>query len=196
MASRLAGMCRKFATVVFTSLVAPLLIHQFIQDTPDHGPQSVRPEQAPSPQPELPRPNRTSAVIPPLSQTRQAPLPGWQTAPPAAPQPSEEIRVIASGRGRTPQAALQDALHAALRQAVSTQLDGGPHRGIDPALLEGVLRDGRGSIRDWKELTARKEWGLKGLVYWEEVVIDVHLPSLLDRLRSRWAEGWGSWPPG
>jgi hypothetical protein len=182
MTTKLTEWCKKFGAVVFTSLVAPVLVNLAVRDVPD---ETGRPEPASSRQrealgqnyPSLPDPTPFSHVEP---QPPQQPPSTFPTASPSL----KTVRVIARGVGRTPEAALRDALYAALRQVMASQVDALTWSQKGPDLCAGVLWNGNGVLVSWRNLETRKHWSLKGMVYQEDVAVEVNLNALADRLRS------------
>lgn len=192
MASKLTGWCGKLFAVVFTSIVAPVVVNLAVREAPDEGSRPARDEQVAFRQLETSPPICPAVPAPPLSPTPQPLLPQCPDASAAASRPMQAVRVIAAGVGRTPEAALQDALHTALRQALASVVDAETWARNGSALCAGVLRDSSGIILGWKDLGARKEWGLRGLLYHKEAAVEVNLSALADRLRADHTTGWSN----
>jgi hypothetical protein len=165
MAAKVGGFMGKVLAVVFTSIVAPVVVDLAVRDI--HG-EGDSPARSSSFQEEMPRPNMPAA--PPITSS--------------TPQSGEIACVIAQGVGRTPEEAHQDALRAALRRAIATQVD--PNTGTrgGQTLFESVWRDRGGLIQSWKELKSKKEWHLGRSLYHEEVAVRLNYRVLGDRLRA------------
>src|SRR5579871_818100 len=109
MAAKSTGYCGKILAALFTSVLAPLLVHLVEQDQPFEliGSNLVKP--APSPGEGADRSSAPSRSLP------DARSPSAAAMPPGA----KVVHVIARGVGRTPEASLQDALRTGLCQAGS-----------------------------------------------------------------------------
>lgn len=107
-------------------------------------------------------------------------------------RPAQTVRILASGLGRTPDAALQDAVHTALRQALASLVGAETWARYDSTLCASVLHDMDGLLLGWKDLGVRKEWRARGPVYHREAAVEVNLTALADRLHvchtPRWNE--------
>ncbi len=190
MATKLTGWCGKLLAVVFTSIVAPVLVNLAVRDTSDKGTTPARQEQVAFRQVETHQSAYLSDPSPALSGNGQRPLPQCPDAFTAVSRPVRSVRIIARGVGRTPEAALQDALHTALRQALASQFDAETWARNGSALCAGILGDSGGLLLGWQDLGRRKEWGRKGLLYHNEVEVEVNLTALADRLRAGYTTGW------
>jgi len=173
MAAKASGLLTKAVAVILTGVVVPVLVDLAQKNIidPDARAERGRGEHAPSPGGEAARP-------------------AWRPVPTQAPRPAEVTRVIARGVGSTPEEALQDALRAALRQAVAARADGGGWARGSLAPWEDTGRDG-GLVLGWRELRATKEWRLRGALYHTEVAVDVDRNALAERLRGAHVVGWG-----
>jgi hypothetical protein len=176
MATKLNGWCGKFAAVVFTSIVAPVLVNLVTRDTTGESGKRTWNE------PALLGPMKPIYSTIPAARPFPLEMPSSQLAPATAP-PVEVVRVVAHGSGHTHEAALQEALSTALRQVLAAQLDTETWSRKGTALCVGVLHRREGLILGWKDLGTRKEWGLRGPIYHEEIAVEVNLRALLERLR-------------
>lgn len=156
MANKVTDWCGKFVAVLFTSVVAPVLVNLAVRSTP---------EAAKSPS-----------------------VPAFAHSPIG--RPAQSVRFIVSGFGRTPDAALQDAMHTALRQALASLVDANTWARYDSILCASILKDMDGLLLGWKDLGVRKEWRAWKLVYHKEAVVEVNLTTLADRLRVRHTTSW------
>jgi hypothetical protein len=172
MADKVAGYCGKIFAAVFTSVVAPLLVHLAVQDISDERARPAQERQAASPRANAPRQSDPAGAGSTYLNQRAG----------AAPQAAEVVHVIACGVGRTPEAALRDALHTALYQAVTTRVGAGSRTWNDRDLSDDIWRNAGDLILRWEELGSRKEWKLRGLVYHKEVAVEVNGRALADRL--------------
>jgi hypothetical protein len=168
MAAKVGGYMGKLLAVVFTSVVAPVLVDVAVHDL--HG-----------------EPDRPTAPAAP-SAVWQAP----QAVSPAdtAARPDEVACVVAQGVGPTPEEALRNALRAALWRAVAARVDAETWNRNGQALFENLWRDSRELILSWKELAARKEWRLRGNLHHEELAVTLNCRLLTDRLRAVQTLGW------
>lgn len=187
MATKLTGWCGKLLAVVFTSLVAPVLVNLATRETSDKINKPDRDEQ-------VAFPLETSQPIY-SSNSFHAPSPNGQSLSQyhdafAAPQPGQTVRIIVHGIGRTPDLSLQDALHSALRQASASIVDAASGATSCSTLCADILRDNGGLILGWQELGIRKEGGRKGVFYHLEAAVEVNLTALANRLRSSNTTGW------
>lgn len=175
MADKSNGWCGKLIAALFTSIVAPVLVSLVVRNTPEAVSSPIRNERTVS------GPLQTSSPVYPavssfvLSSTAQ---------------PMQIVRVIARGAGLTPDAALQDAVHTALRQALASLVDAETWTRNDSILCADVLHDRAGILVGWKDLGARKVWGPRGLSYQKEAAVEVNLTALADRLRVRHIACW------
>jgi hypothetical protein len=174
MAAKGSGPLTKAVAAILTGVVVPVLVDLAQKNIidPDARAERGRGEHAPSPGGEAARP-------------------AWRPVPTKAPRPAEVTHVIARGVGSTPEEAIQDALRAALRQAVAAQADGGTWARGSLALWEDAGRDGGGLVLGWRELRATKEWRLRGALYHTEVEVEVDRNALAERLRGGHVVGWG-----
>lgn len=172
MANKLRSWCRKSIPILFTSIVAPLFVNLAVRNTPEAVSSPAHSEQTASPQ--LAYPTVSSFVL-----------------SPAAP-PKQIVRIIASGTGRTTEAALQDAVQKALRQALVSLVGAETLAANDATLYASVLQNVGGVLLGWKDLGGRKEWKARGSFYHEEVAVEVNLTALADRLRVRHFACWNN----
>lgn len=194
MATKLTGWCGKFLAVIFTSIVAPVLVNLAVRDTSDKATKPTRDEQAALRQLEAPQSTYPSDPSHTLSPNGR-PLPPCQDALATASRPTRTVRIIVHGVGRTPEAALQDALHVALRQTLASLVDAETWTRNGSALCAGLLRDSSGLLLGWQDLGIRKEWGRKGLCYHSEAAVEVNLTAMAERLRAGYATGWNDPSP-
>lgn len=190
MTTKFTGWCGKFLAVLFTSIVAPILVNVVVRDTPDKASKPDRDEQAALQQVDAPQPIYLTNPCRARSG-EERPLPQGQDAF-ASSRPVQTVRIIVRGVGRTPELALQDALHIALRQALASLVDAESWARNGSAWCAGIFRDSSGLILGWQDLHVRKEWGRKGLLYHNEAAVEVNLTALAQRLRSSYSTGWSA----
>lgn len=180
MVTKTAGYCGKILAAVFTSIVAPLVVHLVVQEIPIEEARSAREELTISPAAGALRQSDPSGVVPtPLDRIAEV-----------VPQPDEVVQVIACGAGQTPEAALRDALDTALRQVINDRIGTRNVR----AVTYNIWRGADGLILRWQELRTRKEWKLKGRMYHKEVAVEVNGRVLADRLMAVSAFGLNNRP--
>lgn len=188
MAAKVGGYFGKLLAVVFTSVVAPVMVDLAVRDIHGDKDKPVLAAQAVVSKEGARRPSVPSSPPTPSPPTEwQAP----QLSPPISTARADEIAcVIAQGVGRTPNEAIRDALRAALLRAVAARLDAETWARSGQSLFESLWRDSSGLILGWKELGARTEWRLRGSVHHEEVAVTLNSRVLGDRLRAVQALGW------
>jgi hypothetical protein len=179
MTAKIGTFIAKVLAVVFTSIVAPVVVDLAVRDIHGAGDKPESAARASSAKEEKPRP------IAPVTTGWQAPQSSTQADPISlsTPQTGEVASVIVRGVGRTPETALHDALRAALRQAVAAHVDADTWARRGQALVESMYRDSSGLILGWKELKSTKEWRLRGTVHHEEVAVRLNYRALCERLR-------------
>ncbi|HTU90696.1 MAG TPA: hypothetical protein VMF69_11525 [Gemmataceae bacterium] len=180
MVNKLNGWCGKLFAVLFTSIVAPVLVNLVVRNTPEAVSSPAHNEQTVSGQVQTSSPAYSAVSSFVLSSTAQ---------------PMQIARVIVSGTGLTSEAALQDAVHTALRQALASLVDAEIWSRNNSILCADVLHDLDGILLGWKELGTRKERGPRGLFYHKEAAVEVNLTALADRLRVRHIACWSDPSP-
>lgn len=108
MANKITRRCGKLAGILFTSIVAPLLVNLAVRTPPEPANITARNEQAVSQQVQASR--STCPMLPAL------------TSPPTS-RPVHTIHIIVCGLGRTPEANLQNSVHTTMYQAPISQVD-------------------------------------------------------------------------
>lgn len=103
-------------------------------------------------------------------------------APAQAPAPAT-TRVRAKGSGATPEAAFQSALDDALRQAAAAEVSAADWQRYGRDYLAALRQNGTGVVRGWREVSSGSERRLVGRVFHSEVVIEVDVQALRERLR-------------
>jgi hypothetical protein len=212
--TKVAGFLAKVSAVLFTSIMAPLLVSMALRNHQEmpakhlrHAPSipqkrsgDQRSQEAGHPSRELvsngalsaaaakavPRPSPQTRRAPFPTPVSQAPEPSYPGAVAAAP-PRRVVavtQVIAQGVGRTPDAALQDGLRKALRQALAAQVDAATWARSGHALFERVLGHGDGLILGFKRLGASKEWRLLGTLHHQDVAVEVDRQALVAGLKA------------
>lgn len=156
MTAKLGGYLSKFFAVVFTTILAPVLVDLVVRDIHGAG-------------------HKPDAAPPSISQKE----------PPPPPSPSAEVvHIIVQGMGRTRAEALQNAFRTALLQAIADRNDASARADRNSDRVDAILRDGSGLIVSWKELGTKKEWRLKGSLYHREIAVTVDGRRLTERLRA------------
>ncbi len=156
MTAKLGGYLSKFFAVVFTTILAPVLVDLVVRDIHGAG-------------------HKPDATPPAVAQPAPAP---------PSPSPSAEVvHIIVQGMGRTRAEALQNAFRTALLQAIADRNDASARADRNSDLVDAILRDGNGLIVSWKELGTKKEWRLKGSLYHREVAVTLDGRRLAERLR-------------
>ncbi len=169
MIAKIQGCFGKFLAVVFTSIIAPVVVDMAVRDIHGEGTKPAAEARPSSLKEETPRsPSPSSA---PLS-------------------PGEVVCVIAQGTGWTSEEAIRDALRTALLQALAARVDANTWSRQRQTLGENILQDSGRLILDWKELGSRKEWRLRGIRYHEEIAVRVNGRALAERLRVVQAPRW------
>jgi len=168
--ARSVGVLAKVVAVVFTSVVAPVVVNVATRDLTGNEPPAAHEVRT-----SLPRDERTP------------PAPPVPAPPPA---PAEVTEVIAHGAGGTPDEAVQDALRTALARAVAAHVDAETWARYGSALVERVAPHAGELIRSWKELTASRQWRWRGPLYHCEVAVALHRQALADRLRAVPVTSW------
>lgn len=186
MATKFVGRCAKLTAVVFTSLVAPVLVNLTVRETTDKTSNMDWDEHIVFPQLERPQPIYSATSFHALTSNEQA-APYRDEF--AASQSVHSVRIIVRGGGRSPELALQDALHAALRQASASLVD---TESCGKNWCAGILRDSESFILGWQELGVRKDEGRKGLFYSIEAAVEVNLSALANRLRASNNLNWSN----
>lgn len=205
--AKVAGFFAKVIAVVFTSVMAPVLVSMALRDSQGGTGKLCRNDQRPPHEKsralsrrEILPPRPAFASEPPLSahsaeQTssrstapaESPPFPTVRLSPPmcrpAAPPP-DVIDVIVHGVGRTPEEALRDGLGTALRQALAAQVDAATWARNGQNLFEVIRPCGGDFLLGWKELGATKEWRLLGTLHHKDLAVKLNRRALLDRLRA------------
>ncbi len=140
MTAKLGGYFGKLLAVVFTSVVAPVLVDLAVRDMHAEKDEPTLGAQPSSSEIETRQPVSSLYPANPLQtgwQATQLPRPVNPATPSVA--PAEEVAcVIARGVGRTPDEALRDALRAALLRAVAARVDAATWAKSGQALFESV----------------------------------------------------------
>jgi hypothetical protein len=116
-----------------------------------------------------PSPSATPSVVTPTA--------------PAQPLAPATTRVRAKGSGPTPEAAFQNALDAALHQAVAAEVRGDEWQRHGRDYLAALRQNGTGVVRGWQEVSSASERRLVGRVFHSEVSVEVDVNALRERLR-------------
>jgi hypothetical protein len=107
------------------------------------------------------------------------------TEPPAEPVSSSlpaSIRVVAHGTGLTPDAAFQNALEAAMQQAMMAEVSTSEWAQHGRVYLALIRHNGNGLLRGWREISSGSERHLTGRTYKSEVAIELDGEALRERL--------------
>jgi hypothetical protein len=176
MATKLFGRCVKVVAVIFTSLVAPLLVNIAVMHLKAEGgtPPASERTMAQKERNEHISGSSNAGEVLSISHAMQAPTS----------ELSEMIRVIVKGSGRTPEEALQDGLRTSLSRAIAAQVGAETWAKYGPSLFGKVSRESAGIIRGWNEIGSSKEWKLRGIVHYKEVAVVVDRIALERRLRA------------
>jgi hypothetical protein len=124
------------------------------------------------------------SVVGAVAKDAGAAAPSVATAA-AVTQPSAvgpTIRVSARGAGRTADDALQDAVCAAVRHALAGEVDSATLASRGPVILAEVRGGGKGVVRNWREVAAKRVWRLSGTAYQSDVEVDVDRAALVARV--------------
>lgn len=173
MANKLTKSGSKLLAVIFTGIVAPLVVDVTTKILSDDEPPRVRRQpssQGKEPPCRLPHPTST------LSTSRP-------DAPPPS-VPTETTQVIAQGAGKTPEDALRGAVRAALAQALALEVDEAVWTNHGKALLEDALRNRAALIQGIRELRTSRRWKLTGTVYQHEIAMEIDRRVLRSRIRA------------
>jgi len=199
MVTKVVGCAVKVIAVVFTTVMAPVLVSLTVRDLQREDARPCPEVRKPLPKKEAPRlASDSRPAQPPSPQVVQAHRPQCQPGakPASSPQPLETIQIIVQGVGRTPGEASQDALRTAVGQALAAQVDAETWARSGRAILDVVLRNCGGIILSWKELKATKEWKLTGPWHHREVAVTLDRRALVGRLRAVLVPGESHSPPG
>jgi hypothetical protein len=157
----------KVLGVVFTSVVAPVLVHIAVHDLQHESDESSRT-----------KPVSAKGKEDPAVRQIRGPI---EAAPSISP-PAQITQVIVEGVGPTPTESLQKALRAALENAVAAE-PGGWAVVKSPVLLERLMRES-GLYRCWKQLSITKEWRLRGSLYHLQVAVELDRTVLVAQLQN------------
>jgi hypothetical protein len=182
MAAKEAGYGVRVCAILFTSVVAPLVVNVVSQEIKDEGAAPVRVGQPASPPGESSRLGYHAEGANPPAQPWQPPQPVPVIS--ASLSPAAVTQVVARGVGRTPEDALRDALRAALCQAVAAQVDAGTWARDGQALCACVCREGGGLVLGFRDLGAGREWKLTGRWHHREVAVAVDVQAVNARLHA------------
>jgi hypothetical protein len=188
MATKRGGNVVQLVTLVFTTLIAPVLVQVIARgfDSDDGGPTSSAQTTARYQEPSRPCDSCTAAMPPPPFPPPAPVVKGSQVS--ATPPAEDLIEVIVDDAGRTSAEALQQALHTALSRALAAQLDERTPSRTVTALLDDVWNHRDAVIRRWKILGATKHWKLTGAVYHVQVAVELDRRSLWSRLGAAGSE--------
>ena len=113
----------------------------------------------------------------------EALLTSAMTAPLQKVDPSA-TRIVAKGSGSTPEIAFQNAMNAALHQAVAAEVSALDWRQHNQAYLASLRQNGTGVLHGWQEVSSTSEHHLTGRVFHSEVAVEVDIAALRTRLHS------------
>jgi hypothetical protein len=179
MASKITGCVLKIGAVLFTSLVAPVLVNMTVMDiNPEHSAFQHKVQMY------------SGGGSEPADASGRAMIPHAEVgqSPPNAevkgtkPQTVEVTQIIVQGTGKTPKEALQDALRNGLARAIAAQVGAEAWAKYGQSLLGKVAHDSAGLIRSWTVIATSKELRLTGTLHRKEVAMEVDHHALADRL--------------
>jgi hypothetical protein len=158
----------KVIAVIFTSLIAPILVNVVVADLKGDV----------SPHATAQVPSQSLPTKPPVAEPDQASdSAGFPTG-----SAKEVVRIVVRSDGTTREEALQNALHAALCQALARMFDAASWQRVGPLPVEECWRDRAGLNRRCTELgrgTAMKDGRF---LYQTEVAVEFCRQSLVERL--------------
>lgn len=193
MITKAAGFLLKIIAVLFTSLVAPVLVHVIVQNGTTPASKPCFCDQKAAKQEEVAQSSHSCAVpLAPTNPVEQASL----ASPPPMQLTPEITRIVVQGVGRTPADASQNALRTAVQTALAAQVGPDTWTRSGQLLFEHILRNSEGIILGWKELRASREWKLRGTVHHAEVAVEVNMSLLAQRLRAVPIPGTNGYPQG
>jgi hypothetical protein len=186
MASRIAGCVLKIGAVLFTSLVAPVLVNMTVMDIKTDLFAFQYKDQPCVGDESAPADSSGRAIIPRGEAAQSPPIAEVKRT---KPQTVEVTQIIVQGTGKTPKEALQDALRNGLARAVAAQVGAEVWAKYGQSLLGKVSRDSEGLIRTWTVIRTSKELKLTGTLHHKEVAMEVDHHAIADRIRSTCTAG-------
>ena len=180
MAAKVAGSGSRLFAVLFTGIVAPVVVEITVKALNEEGTPPVQ-RQSSSQEEERPRRDARNSVQSPPVRTDNV---VWAPKERMPEEPAEITQVIVKGVGKTPQEALHDALRTALSQALASQVESAAWARHGQALFEDALRNNTGLILGWRELGTSRQWKLGGALHHMEVAVEINRQALRKRLRA------------
>jgi hypothetical protein len=186
MASKITGCVLKIGAVLFTSLVAPVLVNMTVMDIKTDLFAFQHKEQPCFGNGSAPPDNSGRAMIP---HAKAAQSPPNAEVKRTKPQTVEVTQIIVQGTGKSPKEAQQDALRNGLARAIAAQVGAEAWAKYGQSLLGKVSHDSAGLIRNWTVIGTSKELKLTGTFHHQEVAMEVDHHTLADRIRSTCTAG-------
>jgi hypothetical protein len=116
--------------------------------------------------------------------TPAEPIPALTSVVPLQELSPSTTRILAKGSGSTPEAAFQNAIDDALRQAVAAEVSAIDWQWHSQTYLASLRQNGTGVLRSWHEVSSVSEHHPLGRVFHSEVAVDVDLEALREHLHS------------
>ncbi|OWK35875.1 hypothetical protein FRUB_08438 [Fimbriiglobus ruber] len=92
---------------------------------------------------------------------------------------------MARGSGPNAEAAFQNAIDAAMQQAIAAEVSAADWSRHGQTYLALLRRNGNGILRGWRELSSVSERHLSGRVFRSEVAVEVDGEALRERLHPK-----------
>lgn len=134
-------------------------------------------------------PGATQPPVDPISPPKAVPEGQTATVGPLVPRTDVDrsdvlTQVIVEGTGKTPDEALHQALHIALKRAIAARVDSATWQGRGALLCDSMVPHAAALIRNWKELSGRCEWTIRGARHHREVAVELDGRAMLGYLRT------------
>jgi len=170
--------------LVFTTVVAPVVVSVVVHDLNGDNAAKVPIEQTASRKEELlPTNDPVISSGATYAQTAQS-LPSKRATNHVTIHPAALIPLRIQGTGRTPDEAFQQALRTALYKVVVAEFGADCWTQRGQAIFEAAWHNAAGIVRTWKTLDVTMARQSSGLLYHATAAIEVDRRSLLARLES------------
>jgi len=124
-----------------------------------------------------------TSIVAPISIRHIDDIHEISTKPPVTPQQlTPATRIVAHGSGASPEAAFQNAIDAALQEAIVAQVSAADWKRYGQTYLTSLRHNGNGILRGWRELSSMPERNVIGRIYRSEVAVEVDEKVLRERL--------------
>ena len=181
MATKEATSVGKVLGLLFTSVVAPILVHVALQDMKVEADDERRSETVAAKRQE---PGKRGAPSTPVACRASSPSQESSDASRSNPPPPEMRHVTTEGIGKTPEEGLRQAVRLAMTNAVSAELAGSGWTYRTTAIADLLMQEASSLIRIVQHLGTRKEWRLRGNLYHVQLALELNRSALLARLHA------------